>query len=343
MAQIFSDRYRAFIINNFELEELLRTIPKVQYNEVEKILMGKERKNMAQLYRTFKPHFNRKNTNNAQKQISVFQKAFREEIEKDFSAVGLEKVFNIDKATYNIEPFIDDMEIALNSYTIDMYNNISNIAEEIKRNLSELEAGIDVNVSNDFKAYEKRKQEIKNKIYNERLVTADLKVIDSLGRGYKLDYWIERRLSTDILNTMQNELFQAMEEFDHDLVIINYNVVCSPLCINRQNKIYWYNKPNLKYPELAPELWTNGGGLFHPHCRHYINAYFEGFSDKPVIPKLSEKERNKLYEKDQARKYATRNKKKYYERMQKAKAMDLGDSYAQNRILYKKWLERSKI
>jgi hypothetical protein len=138
---------------------------------------------------------------------------------------------------------------------------------------------------------------------------------------------------------MLDSVLDDAKEYDQNLMKINYNTIASPLCINRQNKVYWTIKPEGNYTELDPELWRNGGGLFHPNCRHYIVAYFEGESD-PVVEDVKSFEQNEIdYNLQQELNYIKRNKNKWYKRKEVARLTN-SPHQAYETKKWKEWVAR---
>lgn len=186
--------------------------------------------------------------------------------------------------------------------------------------------------------FAKRKAElmaIEKKLVTKYGVTNALKISVN-GRNYDLAGAVRFDFKNNIINNMLDSQMAALDEYEHNLVKINYNSVCSPMCINRQNRIYWtkINDPN--YSPLDPELFKNGGGLFHPHCRHYIVAYFPGESD-PVVSPVDKQAVANAYAEDQKIKYQKRVRKKYKQRMAQAKAVGDINAYNYNLKLWRKW------
>lgn len=341
MPQVFSDKHQQKIIDSLHIDEILTEIPLIQYNEIKKELKGQERLTVGQLYDKLSSFLGKKNIKKLEKDFDKLNNEFVKELAKDFDKVGKPKLYETIYST-DLTELAETIDLGLMSYALSMNDNINEIVKDINENTKEIDITTNYNVSDDVAAYEATKAQIIDGIIATKLVDNELKITDALGRKYSLGFWAERELSTKILTDMQNTLFGEMKAYDHNLVIINYNTIASPLCIHRQNKIYYTDgKSYSNYKPLEPELWTNGGGLFHPFCRHYINAYFPGLSLEPEVPKLTVKQQEILYKQDQKLKYIQRNKKKYYQRKQRAKALDNG-SYEKNVMMWKKWLEREK-
>lgn len=153
--------------------------------------------------------------------------------------------------------------------------------------------------------------------------------------------------SKQFVQHTRNELIQNMVgnalsmagKYGQNLMIVSYNTDASPLCINRQNKVYWTIREEDNFGELAPQLWVNGGGLFHDWCKHQIYAYFDGESAPPEdeLPK-SDIEDN--YNLTQQINYVNRNKKQWYARKEKAR-LTQSPHQAYETAKWKEWTTRS--
>ena len=143
------------------------------------------------------------------------------------------------------------------------------------------------------------------------------------------------KTQNEIIDIMLDDAFTNLAEYEEYLVKVSHNAKASPLCIHRQGKVYWVNQPVEGYDELDPELFKNGGGLFHPHCRHNMSIYFPGYSDEPLgtgdIDKISGD-----YEKDQKAKYVEKNKKIWYDRRRRAKLTN-SNNYDYTNRKYLEW------
>lgn len=190
-------------------------------------------------------------------------------------------------------------------------------------------------LGDDFAARKAALKEIEQKLVSKYGITNALKInVD--GRNYDLAGAVRFNFKNEIINNMLDAEMEALEEYGHNLVKINFNSTCSPMCINRQNRIYWVKTNDPNYSPLDPELFKNGGGLFHPHCRHYIVAYFEGETD-PVVSPVDKQEVANNYKVDQQIKYQKRTRQKYRKRMAQAKAVGDNVTYQRNLKLWRKW------
>jgi hypothetical protein len=161
--------------------------------------------------------------------------------------------------------------------------------------------------------------------------------------GYRTKNFINQT-KNEIINTMLDNSISRAIEYDQNLMIINRNEVVSPLCAPYQNKIYWTIRPEGNYPELDPALWKNQSGkgrkgLFHPNCRHYINAYFPGESDPPEDYVVDKKKEEEDYKLQQELNYIKRNKKKWYARKERARLTE-SPHQAYETKKWKEWTTR---
>lgn len=175
--------------------------------------------------------------------------------------------------------------------------------------------------------------------YNENVIAQfnDLKNIYLITSAPTYGMTIEQQVqmtSNQILNDMLDEVFNSLDEYEENLVIISNNAWASHLCIHRQGKVYWVKKPQPPYTKLEPELWRSGGGLFHPNCRHNMSVYFPGQSDPPTkINSISEQE--SLYKKQQQDRYRYRQKRKWETEYAKAKTVNSDNlDYYKRKIAY---------
>lgn len=150
----------------------------------------------------------------------------------------------------------------------------------------------------------------------------------------------------ELVNQMLDQALSMAKVYDQNLMKVSYNSKSSPLCIHRQNKVYWTIRPEGGYDPLEPEIWqySNGvrtGGLFHPNCRHQLYAYFPGESDQVEQNPLSDKQIAENYKISQEANYIKRTKQKYYRNKQIAKGTNNG-SYKHYNELHKKWVAREK-
>lgn len=191
------------------------------------------------------------------------------------------------------------------------------------------------------KEFNEKIQNIIDEIIKNSLINQDI-LFAINGKTTNLENYIVDKSKKEILKNMTNQLNNRLEEYNHNLVIVSYNSFASPLCINRQNRVYYTQNgyPNEEYSPLEPELWINEGGLFHPNCRHFISPYFPGESDDPIDNVKNTKE-TFGYDKQQKLNSVKRTKEKYYKKMLTSKRLE-NSSYTQNKKLYDKWKNEEK-
>ena len=201
--------------------------------------------------------------------------------------IDISKENNI-KYIYDLNKYLKDNYIMLDEYFV---------IEELRKN-----ANLQQEITNEMIEYYTNESIIESA--NEKFIP------DKLGRMYAFDYWLERAykysLNFDLLDYQEN----LWNENDIDLVVVSSVPDPSPLCIERQGKIYAVGDKKFKnYKPLNPELYKNGGGLLHYNCRHSINAYEPGFSEPPEQSGLTKLEEQKLYEK--RKRYMSLTNQKY--------------------------------
>lgn len=150
----------------------------------------------------------------------------------------------------------------------------------------------------------------------------------------------------ELTNKMLDQALSMAYAYDQNLMKVNYTQKASPLCIHRQNKVYWVTTPVGNYEQLQPEIWDYSGGvatggLFHPNCYHQLYAYFPGESDPVNENPLPDEVIAENYRLAQEANYIKRTKQKYYRQKQIAKGTDNG-SYDNYNNLHKKWVDKEK-
>jgi hypothetical protein len=134
------------------------------------------------------------------------------------------------------------------------------------------------------------KKEILEEVITKGLVINNF-IYDGAGRKYTLDSWINRALRISIANDLFDNTISLGKEVFQEEYLISAVSDCSNLCIKYQNNVYSTNV-NSKYPLLDNILFKNGGGLLHPNCRHIIDPYFEGLTEKWDVPSESTIKKN---------------------------------------------------
>lgn len=227
---------------------------------------------------------------------------------------------------------IDILQTNLMDYCKNRDNENMTRVIEAKARFDGVIAGI-----GDKEAYKDFVQQVEDDVLEKYGINMGLTILDSAGRKWPFSTFVRREFKTRIINNMLDNVLNDAAEFGHNLMIVSHNMTASPLCINRQNKIYWTIYQEEDYTQLDPELWKNGGGLFHPNCRHTINAYFPGESLPPVKERLSKSQQEALYKQSQKQAYIKRNKKKYYDRKERARLLNNKEAYEHNMKYWRKW------
>lgn len=184
-------------------------------------------------------------------------------------------------------------------------NNYNEFMEYIKDN--PVINGVDVNelFHNDYNFnYEFNKQITKHEILTNRVLDSkgqQFKVVkDSLGRKWDADNWIERAVRFQMAESLREYDNELMDELGFELVEISAISNPSPLCAERQGRVYARGDKTVKgYKPLEPELWSNGGGLFHPNCRHHQYPFDPETDTKPTPPRYTKKAQQEYKERQE--------------------------------------------
>lgn len=246
-------------------------------------------------------------------------------------------IYGIDEAT--VEEYVDNGEQTAELASAIQLGIVNDMLDKMAKNSFKALENVVLSpkqlLSDDFAKRSADLKEIEQSLVKKHAIDNQLK-INVNGRNYSLDNAVRFEFKNKIINNMVDSELSACKEYGHNLVKINFNSKCSPLCINRQNRIYWTLVTDPNYSELDPELFKNGGGLFHPHCRHFMVAYFPNFSD-PIVPNVDKQQVANAYAKDQQIKYQKNTRKKYKQRMANAKATGNTQAYEYNKKLWNKW------
>lgn len=98
---------------------------------------------------------------------------------------------------------------------------------------------------------------------------------DAAGRSWDLDRYAEMLFRTKVVEARNRGLANRMVENDYELVQVSSHPGSCPICEPWQGKILAISDTNTEYPTVKE---AEADGLFHPNCRHAINA---------LIPKLA--------------------------------------------------------
>jgi hypothetical protein len=134
------------------------------------------------------------------------------------------------------------------------------------------------------------KKEIYEEVATKGLLINNF-ILDGAGRKYEFETWLNRSLRISIANDLFDNTINLGAEVGQSEYLISAVSDCSNLCINYQNNIYSTDSKS-KYPPLNSTLFKNGGGLLHPNCRHTIDPYFEGVTERWDVPNQSEIKKN---------------------------------------------------
>lgn len=120
----------------------------------------------------------------------------------------------------------------------------------------------------------------------------DMASKDFLNRGYNcIEYKNGARVNVSdysemVLRTSAKKAYMVgegkrSEEYGCNLCQVTQYSACSPICQQWQGKVYIDDvyaggKPDGKHMLLSKAI---AGGLFHPHCRHIKQPYYEGISE----------------------------------------------------------------
>lgn len=104
--------------------------------------------------------------------------------------------------------------------------------------------------------------------------------VDRAGKNWDIASYAEMATRTSMAHAQVQGHINRMTEQGRDLVIVSHHPEPSRLCRPHEGKVYSISGNDSHYPALS---WAIGDGLFHPNCRHTINAYIEGLTDTPEI------------------------------------------------------------
>lgn len=102
---------------------------------------------------------------------------------------------------------------------------------------------------------------------------------DKSGRAWKLDTYADMLFRTQAVQARNYGMANRMVENGYDLVQVSQHFAACKLCQPWEGKILSVTGKTSGWPTLSEAI---NGGLFHPNCKHAINA---------LIPKLATKTR----------------------------------------------------
>lgn len=94
-------------------------------------------------------------------------------------------------------------------------------------------------------------------------------LIDKGGRAWTLDRYAEMLYRTKAVEARNRGLINRLAENDYDLVQVSSHASSCPLCIPWQGQVLSITGKTPGYTTLTE---AESQGLFHPNCRHAINA-----------------------------------------------------------------------
>lgn len=120
-------------------------------------------------------------------------------------------------------------------------------------------------------ALRKVKERIKSVLLEDGLTA----LVDRGGRGWSLDRYAEMLFRTKMVEARNRGVANRLVENGYDLVQVSYHFKACALCAPWQGKVLSASGYTKGYPTV---LDAERAGLFHPNCRHSINA---------VVPSLA--------------------------------------------------------
>ena len=118
-------------------------------------------------------------------------------------------------------------------------------------------------------------QKVLNKFANQGITG----FVDDAGRHWNLSSYSEMAVRTSTGRSAVNGHLDRMQQNGRDLVIVSDHAEECPLCRPWEGRILSISGNDSRYPSVDD---ARGGGLFHPNCRHSINAYVSGLTEKPT-------------------------------------------------------------
>lgn len=131
--------------------------------------------------------------------------------------------------------------------------------------------------------------------------------IDRGGHHWTLENYSEMAVLTAIERSTIAGYVDDMEEYGHDLAVIDGHAGACPLCAAWEGVIISVSGRSDEYPSLQE---AEDEGVFHPRCLHGITTYYEGVSHAPAggfrdHPREIE---------EPSKEYTARSKQRYMER-----------------------------
>jgi hypothetical protein len=129
---------------------------------------------------------------------------------------------------------------------------------------------------------------------------------DKAGKNWDIASYAEMATRTSMAHAHVQGHINRLSEQGNDLVIVSNHPEASDLCRPHEGKVYSISGDHPTYPKLS---WAISTGLFHPNCRHTINAYIEGLTETPDVhgdPKGYEQRMKQRYLERQVRHWKKR-------------------------------------
>jgi hypothetical protein len=116
------------------------------------------------------------------------------------------------------------------------------------------------------KALDEVRKQIKGVLQERGLIT----LVDRGGREWSLDRYAEMLYRTKSVEARNRGMVNRMVENEYDLVqVSNHGSSSCPMCAPWQGRILSMTGATKGYPTMAT---AQSEGLFHPNCRHAVNA-----------------------------------------------------------------------
>lgn len=129
---------------------------------------------------------------------------------------------------------------------------------------------------------------------------------DKNGKQWDIAVYAEMATRTAMAHAHVQGHINRMVQQGRDLVIVSHHSEPSDLCAPHEGKVYSISGNDKRYKALS---WAIADGLFHPNCRHTINAYIEGLTEVPKIkadPEGYKKRQKQRHMETQVRKWKKR-------------------------------------
>lgn len=114
---------------------------------------------------------------------------------------------------------------------------------------------------------------------------------DRSGRNWSMSAYVEMSVRSETMRAFNASHRQVMEAAGIHLFTVSDDGHPCPLCQPWQNRVI-SSTPDGEHPTIAD---ATAAGLWHPNCRHVLNAYLPGFTKLPE-PKPWTDEDQRLYD-----------------------------------------------